>query len=70
MCGLLLGIQSLLQLLPIPQPGTLLDQILFLSSFIIFWAYNLYLSSLDKEKTQQKLLFELEALKCCQYREV
>ncbi|KAG2343630.1 hypothetical protein BDR05DRAFT_286273 [Suillus weaverae] len=49
--------QSLLQLLLIPQ-GTLFGQIMFLSSFIISWVYNLYLSSLDKEKIQQQLLFK------------
>jgi hypothetical protein len=56
-CALLLGIQSLLQVLLIPQ-GTLFGQVMFLSSFVISWAYNLYLSSLDKEKVQQKLLFK------------
>jgi len=62
LCGLLLGIQSLLQLLIIPQ-GTLSGQIIFLSSFAISWGYNLYLASLDKEKIQQKLLFSLKRLK-------
>ncbi|KAG1735408.1 hypothetical protein EDB19DRAFT_1910668 [Suillus lakei] len=57
LCGLLLGMQSLLQLLLIPQ-GTLFGQFMFLASFVISWVYNLYLSSLDKEKIQQRLLFE------------
>ena len=56
-CGLLLGIQSLLQVLLIPQ-GTLLGQISFLLSFVISWGYNLYLSSLDKEKVQRRLLLQ------------
>ena len=56
-CGLLLGIQSLLQLLLIPQ-GTLFGQILFLLSFVVSWVYNLYLSSLDKEKIQRRLLLQ------------
>ncbi|KAG2129015.1 hypothetical protein DEU56DRAFT_915330 [Suillus clintonianus] len=56
LCSLLLGMQSLLQLLLIPQ-GTLFGQFMFLSSFVISWVYNLYLSSLDKEKVQQQLLF-------------
>ncbi|KAJ8593137.1 hypothetical protein M405DRAFT_786402 [Rhizopogon salebrosus TDB-379] len=56
-CALLLGIQSLLQVLLIPQ-GTLFGQVMFLSSFVISWVYNLYLSSLDKEKVQQELLFK------------
>jgi hypothetical protein len=51
----------LLQLLLIPQ-GTLLGQITFLSTFIISWTYNLYLSSLDKEKVQRQLL--LKTLEC------
>ncbi|KAG1735711.1 uncharacterized protein EDB91DRAFT_1143913, partial [Suillus paluster] len=55
--ALLLGMQSLLQLLLIPQ-GTLFGQLMFLSSFVISWVYNLYLSSLDKEKIQQELLFK------------
>jgi len=57
LCGLLLSIQSLLQLLLIPQ-GTSFGQIMFLSSLVISWIYNLYLSSLFKEKTQQELLFQ------------
>jgi len=56
-CSLLLGIQSLLQLLLIPQ-GKLFGQILFLLSFVISWVYNLYLSSLDKEKIQGRLLLQ------------
>ncbi|OJA08059.1 hypothetical protein AZE42_12496 [Rhizopogon vesiculosus] len=57
LCRLLLGIQSLLQLLLIPQ-GTTFGQIMFLSSFIISWAYNLYLLSIDSERIQQHLLVE------------
>ncbi|OAX34206.1 hypothetical protein K503DRAFT_699132, partial [Rhizopogon vinicolor AM-OR11-026] len=57
LCGLLLSIQSFLQLLLIPQ-GTTFGQIMFLSSFVISWAYNLYFSSLYREKIQQDLLLE------------
>jgi hypothetical protein len=56
LCGLLLSIQSLLQLLLIPQ-GTSFGQIMFLFSLVISWIYNLYLSSFFKEKVQQDLLF-------------
>jgi len=56
LCGLLLSIQSLLQLLLIPQ-GTSFGQIMFLFSLVISWGYNLYLSPFFKKKTQQDLLF-------------
>ncbi|KAG2033630.1 hypothetical protein BDR03DRAFT_967089, partial [Suillus americanus] len=51
--------RSLLRLLLILQ-GTPFGQIMFLSSTIISWVYNPYLSSLalDKEKIQQQLLFK------------
>ncbi|KAG2033629.1 hypothetical protein BDR03DRAFT_967088, partial [Suillus americanus] len=50
--------ESLLQLLLILQ-GTLFGQIMFLSSTIISWVCNLYLSTLNKEKIQQQLLFKM-----------
>ncbi|KAG2362395.1 hypothetical protein BDR07DRAFT_1460919 [Suillus spraguei] len=58
LCSLLLIIQLLGQLLLIPQ-GTLFGQIMFLSSFAASWAYNLYLSSIDKENIQQELLLRI-----------
>ncbi|KAG0701551.1 hypothetical protein DFH29DRAFT_982655 [Suillus ampliporus] len=58
LCSFLLVIQLLGQLLLIPQ-GTLFGQIMFLSSFAASWAYNLYLSSIDKEFIQQNLLLEI-----------
>ena len=57
LCSLLLLIQFLLQLLLIPQ-GTLFGQIMFLGTLFISWAYNSYLSSLEKEKIQAKVLFK------------
>ena len=54
---LLLLLQFLLQLLLIPQ-GTLFGQIMFLGTLGISWAYNSYLSSLEKEKIQAKVLFK------------
>lgn len=56
-CSLLLLVQFLLQLLLIPQ-GSLFGQIMFLASLGVSWVYNSYLSSLEKEKIQAKVLFE------------
>ncbi|KAG2141540.1 hypothetical protein BD769DRAFT_86967 [Suillus cothurnatus] len=58
MCSLLLVIQLLGQLLLIPQ-GTFFGQIMFLSSFAASWAYNLYLSSIDKDYIQEQLLLRI-----------
>jgi hypothetical protein len=57
LCSLLLLVQFLLQLLLIPQ-GSLFGQIMFLGTLGISWAYNSYLSSLEKEKIQGKVLFK------------
>ncbi|KAG9308957.1 hypothetical protein JVU11DRAFT_11259 [Chiua virens] len=57
-CSLLLLFQFLLQLLVIPQ-GTLFGQTMFLISLGVSWGYNSYLSSLEKEKIQMDLLFEI-----------
>ena len=56
-CSLLLTLQFLLQLLLIPQ-GSLFGQIMFVVSLGASWAYNSYLSSLEKEKIQTELLFQ------------
>jgi hypothetical protein len=57
--SLLLYVQFLAQLLLIPQ-GKLIGQIIFLSTLAVSWAYNCYLSSLEKEKRQiSRLLKEL-----------
>ncbi|KAF8555392.1 hypothetical protein OG21DRAFT_1507806 [Imleria badia] len=56
LCSLLL-VQFLLQLLLIPQ-GSLFGQIMFLGTLGVSWAYNSYLSSLEKEKIQVKVLFK------------
>ncbi|KAG1735713.1 uncharacterized protein EDB91DRAFT_1250339 [Suillus paluster] len=58
LCSLLLVIQLLGQVLLIPQ-GTFFGHIMFLSSFVASWAYNLYLSSINKEYIQQKLLLDV-----------
>ncbi|KAG2033635.1 hypothetical protein BDR03DRAFT_1071931 [Suillus americanus] len=55
LCSLLLVIQFLTQLLLIPQ-GKLFGQVMFLTSFAVSWAYNLFLSSMDKEYLQEELL--------------
>ncbi|KAG1763139.1 hypothetical protein EDD22DRAFT_1023963, partial [Suillus occidentalis] len=57
LCSLLLVIQLLGQLLLIPQ-GTLFGQIMFLSSFAASWMYNLYLSSIDNEYIQERLVLK------------
>jgi hypothetical protein len=49
--------QFLVQLLIIPQ-ATLFGQIMFMSSLAVSWAYNSFLSSLEKEKIQTELLWE------------
>ncbi|KAG1735402.1 hypothetical protein EDB19DRAFT_1994695 [Suillus lakei] len=57
LCSLLLVIQFLTQLLLIPQ-GKLFGQVMFLISFAASWAYNLFLSSMDKEYLQEDLLVQ------------
>ncbi|KIJ69774.1 hypothetical protein HYDPIDRAFT_104395, partial [Hydnomerulius pinastri MD-312] len=57
MCSLLLVVQFLLQLLLIPQ-GTLFGQLMFVASLGVSWAYNSYLSSLEKEKIQGENFFK------------
>ncbi|KAG0702430.1 hypothetical protein DFH29DRAFT_921537 [Suillus ampliporus] len=57
LCSLLLVAQFLTQLLLIPQ-GTLFGQVMFLTSFAVSWAYNLFLSSMDKEYLQEDLLIQ------------
>lgn len=56
-CSLLLMLQFLLQLLLIPQ-APLFGQIMFCVSLGVSWAYNSYLSSLEKEKIQTDILFQ------------
>ncbi|KAG1782925.1 hypothetical protein EV702DRAFT_232736 [Suillus placidus] len=57
MCSLLLLSQFLVQLLLVPR-ATLFGQIMFLSSLVVSWAYNSFLSSLEKEKIQTDLLWK------------
>jgi len=57
LCSLLLVFQFLFQLLLIPQ-GSLFGQIMFVSSLGVSWAYNSYLSSLEKYKIQASVLFK------------
>ena len=54
-CSILLSIQFLAQLFLIPQ-ASLFGQIMFISSMGASWAYNLTLSTFDKEKIQQRIL--------------
>ncbi|GBE87514.1 hypothetical protein BKA93DRAFT_730116 [Sparassis latifolia] len=55
MAAVLLNVQFLAQLLLIPQ-AHLFGQLMFLASLAVSWAYNSYLSSLDKEKVQMEIL--------------
>lgn len=55
--SVLLTVQFLLQLLVVPQ-GTIFGQIMFLSSLAASWMYNSFLSSLDKENIQRRILME------------
>lgn len=54
-CAALLVFQFIAQLLLVPQ-GTLFGQTMFVASLAISWAYNLWLSCLNKEKIQREIL--------------
>ncbi|KAI0747796.1 hypothetical protein C8Q80DRAFT_695424 [Daedaleopsis nitida] len=53
--SILLTGQFLAQLLIVPQ-GTIFGQVMFLCSLAVSWMYNSYLSSLDKESIQERIL--------------
>ena len=55
--SLLLTAQFLIQLLVVPQ-GTIFGQVLFLSSLGASWVFNSFLSSLDKENIQRRILIK------------
>jgi len=61
-CAVLLMIQSVAQLLLVPQ-GSLFGQLMFVASLVVSWSYNLWLSSLDKEKIQRDMLMDILELK-------
>ena len=54
-CSVFLMIQFIAQLLLIPQ-ATLFGQIMFVLSLTVSWAYNLWLSSFDKEAIQKTVM--------------
>jgi len=58
LCSLLLHLQAIAQLLLIPQ-GKLPGQIMFLTTFMVSWIYNSYLSSLDVEEIQRKTFMKM-----------
>ncbi|KAJ8585758.1 hypothetical protein M405DRAFT_824370 [Rhizopogon salebrosus TDB-379] len=58
LCSLLLTTQFVAQLLLIPQ-GTLFGQVMFVTSLAVSWAYNSWLSSLDKEEIQRRMLLDV-----------
>ena len=51
----LLTVQFIVQLLLVPQ-GEIFGQVMFLTSLAVSWIYNSYLSSLDKESIQRRIL--------------
>ncbi|KAI0781255.1 hypothetical protein BD413DRAFT_608412 [Trametes elegans] len=55
--SMLLTLQFLAQLLLVPQ-GEIFGQVMFLCSLAVSWAYNSYLSSLDRESFQRRILME------------
>ncbi|KAG2343607.1 hypothetical protein BDR05DRAFT_948049 [Suillus weaverae] len=58
MCSSILTTQFIAQLLLIPQ-AALFGQIMFLTSLAVSWAYNSWLSSLDKAEIQRRLLVDV-----------
>ncbi|KAL4080918.1 hypothetical protein J3A83DRAFT_4153544 [Scleroderma citrinum] len=54
-CSVLLMIQFIAQLLLIPQ-GTLFGQVMFIISIATSWGHNMWLSSLNKENIQRRIL--------------
>ena len=56
-CSVLLMVQFLAQLLLIPQ-GTLFGQLMFIISIAVSWGHNMWLSSLNKEKIQRRILMK------------
>ena len=56
-CSVLLMVQFLAQLLLIPQ-GTLFGQFMFIISIAVSWGHNMWLSSLNKEKIQRRILMK------------
>ncbi|KAG2354818.1 hypothetical protein BDR07DRAFT_1428293 [Suillus spraguei] len=57
-CSLILTAQFIAQLLLIPQ-AELFGQIMFITSLTVSWAYNSWLSSLDKGEIQRRLLLDV-----------
>ena len=57
LCSMLLTVQFLAQLIIVPQ-GEIFGQIMFLASLAVSWVYNSYLSSLDKESVQRRILIQ------------
>jgi hypothetical protein len=57
-CSLILTTQFVAQLLLIPQ-AALFGQIMFIASLAVSWAYNSWLSSLDKAEIQRRLLLDV-----------
>lgn len=61
-CALLLMGQFLVQLLLIPL-GTLFGQLMFIATVVASWMYNTYLSSINRDGIQTRILFDVLNLK-------
>jgi len=57
LCSVFMMFQFLAQLLLIPQ-GTLFGQLMFIISIAVSWGHNMWLSSLNKENIQRRILME------------
>ena len=58
LCSVLLTAQFLVQLLLIPQ-GVLFGQVMFVSTLAVSWGYNTYLSSINREDIQTRILRDI-----------
>ncbi|TBU44312.1 hypothetical protein BD309DRAFT_958685 [Dichomitus squalens] len=58
LCSILLTAQFLVQLLLVPQ-GVLFGQVMFVCTLAVSWGYNTYLSSIDREDIQTKILCKI-----------
>ncbi|KAI0822583.1 hypothetical protein BC628DRAFT_671493 [Trametes gibbosa] len=66
-CSLLLRIQSIAQVLLVPQ-GTFFGQLMFVASLGVTWCFNAYLSALSKKRIQTQVLLGALQIKEAQRR--
>ncbi|KAG6329544.1 hypothetical protein ID866_9544 [Astraeus odoratus] len=58
LCSIFLVMQSIAQLILIPQ-SSLFGQLMFVASLAVSWAYNLWLGSFDNKKVQREILLKV-----------